>query len=72
MRPIKFKTETKFIKGDEEEKAKKVLNRFKTVNIEVAEDSGFKKYIVFGNDQKVMREVEDQLKKGGIELARAG
>ncbi|MFB6088980.1 MAG: hypothetical protein ABEK36_04340 [Candidatus Aenigmatarchaeota archaeon] len=71
MIPIRFKTATKFVKGEDNKKAKEILNRFETVNIESMEDGGFKKYIIESGNQKVMREVENQLKKDGIGIEGA-
>ncbi|MFB6075949.1 MAG: hypothetical protein ABEK17_02290 [Candidatus Aenigmatarchaeota archaeon] len=71
MIPIRFKTATKFVKGEDNKKAKEILNRFETVNIESREDGGFKKYIIEGCNQKVMKEVENQLKKDGIGIEGA-
>lgn len=72
MKAIKFRTETVFVSGDKKQNAKKILERYDTVDLEEVEgDMQFKKFIIESERREVLEDLEKRLKKKGVGLSEA-
>lgn len=70
MKPIRFRTETEFVKGNKKQSAEEILDQYDTVDLEVVEgDMQFKKFIIESNQREVLENLERKLKKRGVELS---